>query len=447
MAGSRSRRALSGVDQRLRAMSLYLRGKAYFEVGLFQQAALDLRASIELSGEFAPAYLTRGLVLARLAESTGNAKDKLQQLGQAIQDFRRASARDPVLKASCNADLAAALAQRGKCLYGEKLYDESVTHLLESFQLDPNLRQEFREPLSDALVYRGINFHNANEFEKAFADYDAAIRARPEAYWAFRNRAMIYRKWKRYDESLKDCDEAIRLNPSFAVAYYQRAWAFIDQDQFETGIAEMSLAIQYKRDAEYLHDRGYCYRRLKQFDSAISDFSEAITIDGKRAWSYINRAYAYRKKGEYDKALRDFNQAIQLNPKESEFVVERGRTLLKLRRIKRGLADLETARALGENCAFTLNLLAWTWATWPHHRVLDGARAVKTARRACKLTSWKTAYILDTLAAAYAQVGRFADAVKWQKQAITLASDADKQNYETRLKAFEGEKVHREIPV
>src|SRR5262249_22461596 len=79
-----------------------------------------------------------------------------------------------------------------------------------------------------------------------------------------------------------------------------------------------------------------------------------------------------------------------------------------------------TLRVTRDN-PIALNNVAWRLATRPETSLRNGAEAVKYAERANQLTDWKNPNILDTLAAAYAQEGRFPDAVKTAGDALQLA--------------------------
>jgi Flp pilus assembly protein TadD len=54
----------------------------------------------------------------------------------------------------------------------------------------------------------------------------------------------------------------------------------------------------------------------------------------------------------------------------------------------------------------------------------NGAEAVRLAERACELTKRQQAFLIGTLAAAYAEAGRFGDAVRAAEQAIAMAEAA-----------------------
>lgn len=65
-------------------------------------------------------------------------------------------------------------------------------------------------------------------------------------------------------------------------------------------------------------------------------------------------------------------------------------------------------------------LLARFLATTDIDRLRDGPLALEFAQQAAALTQYNDAYGLDTLAAAYAEVGKFTEAVHWQTRAVEL---------------------------
>lgn len=102
------------------------------------------------------------------------------------------------------------------------------------------------------------------------------------------------------------------------------------------------------------------------------------------------------------------------------------------------------ALAINPDNPAALNRLAWLHATCPLEELRDGAAAVRDARRACELTGYQMPSYLDTLAAAFAELGRFDDAVYWQEQAIQLAPDELRSDYESRLPLYKAGQPYRE---
>jgi tetratricopeptide (TPR) repeat protein len=104
-----------------------------------------------------------------------------------------------------------------------------------------------------------------------------------------------------------------------------------------------------------------------------------------------------------------------------------------------------------EDAALAMNCAAWICATCPDDKVRNGKEAVEYATKACELTEWKDASWVDTLAAAYAELGDFKAAVEWQEKAIGLGRQRSVSagilaDFESRLKLYqEGRPYHQEV--
>jgi hypothetical protein len=87
-------------------------------------------------------------------------------------------------------------------------------------------------------------------------------------------------------------------------------------------------------------------------------------------------------------------------------------------------------------------------ATNPDAGLRDGARAVQLAERACEITGRKETIYLGTLAAAYAEAGRFDDAIATAQQACDLAAQSGKPDLlkknQKLLELYRAHKPYRE---
>ncbi len=155
---------------------------------------------------------------------------------------------------------------------------------------------------------------------------------------------------------------------------------------------------------------GFRFRQLESPHTVarvpITGSPNAATA-AETAWNTAQRHY---KQGEYALAAKYCSDVIRLTP----------------------------------NNHFAYNGLAWLRATCPDGAQRDGKEAISLATKACELTEYKQGWILDTLAAAYAENGEFDKAVRWQKQAVLLAEDKLKEKLRERLLLFESGRPYRE---
>ena len=116
--------------------------------------------------------------------------------------------------------------------------------------------------------------------------------------------------------------------------------------------------------------------------------------------------------------------ALRIDPNFVSVHFNIANTLLQLGRAEEALSHLQRALAIDPNDAEAQKNMAWILATSPDSRIRDGAKAVQLAERANELTKNQNPIMVITLAAAYAEVGRFPEALKAAEHGLYLAEDA-----------------------
>jgi len=242
------------------------------------------------------------------------------------------------------------------------------------------------------------------------------------------------------EQAVEFFTDYIRINPRDPYGYHRRAWVRI-QEKKELGmaLADLDEAIRLDAPRSYLFNgRGSVRLLRKEYDKAISDFSESIRLNPQIAPVYYNRGQAWAMTKEYDKAIADYNKALRLFPNFALAYKARGN-------VRSSKKQFNKAVRLDPNFALGYGARAWLWATCPNARYRDRKKAVESATMACKLSEWKEADHIDTLAAAYAEAGDFAAAVKWQTRANEMFADAEVlKKAKDRLELYRAKKPYRE---
>ena len=89
--------------------------------------------------------------------------------------------------------------------------------------------------------------------------------------------------------------------------------------KYEDSIADCTQSLKLNCGRTHLrYSRGISYGKLKQYDLAIKDLSEAIDMYPEYGAAYFQRAQIYKAMGKQDDADRDMQSAIKYKYKKSD---------------------------------------------------------------------------------------------------------------------------------
>ncbi len=195
-------------------------------------------------------------------------------------------------------------------------------------------------------------------------------------------------------------------------------WADVVAKYPEHGRAHNNLGVA-------LQGQGKTEGAIEHYHRALQskpDFSEAQ--NNLLAKAHNNLGIALQRQGKTEAAMEQFHRALQIKPDSAEAHNNLGFLLQVQGDIPAAVRHYTRALDLNPDFPQALNNLAWIRATHPDAVFRDGTKAVKLAERSCELTGHQVVSELDTLAAAYAEAGRFSEAIKTASKAIDMATTA-----------------------
>jgi Flp pilus assembly protein TadD len=187
---------------------------------------------------------------------------------------------------------------------------------------------------------------------------------------------------------------------------------------------------------------------LGKTNDAVKYFSEALRLKPDAAESHYRLGDILLNQGKAEEAARHFSTALQSRPDYPEAHYQLGIILAGRKQTAEAILHLREAVRLKPDWLEALNNLAWLLATQPDDKLRNGAEAVRLATRAVELTRTNNPGALDTLGAAYAEVGRFSDAVQTAEEAAWKARASGQIDLSVqlteRVKLYQAQRPFRE---
>lgn len=176
-----------------------------------------------------------------------------------------------------------------------------------------------------------------------------------------------------------------------------------------------NLAEPHNDVANLLADAG----RLRE---ALTEFQVALRLDPNYVAAHENLGTLLVQLGRFDEATNQYAVAARLDPEDWHPPYFMGKALLQQGHDREAVSYLQKALKKYPNNPRVLALLAEVLASDENPQIRDGNEALVLASRACALSVGPQPALLDLLAMAYAELGRFDGAVKAEEDALHMAN-------------------------
>jgi len=248
---------------------------------------------------------------------------------------------------------------------------------------------------AEAHIAAAVTLGLDGRHEEAAQHLRQALVQEPDHPMAYEQLAACLAKLGRQREVRETCEEGLRVDPFNANLHHTLAVACAETGDLTNALTETDFALRLK-------PRWPAAQRLL-----------AVTLASV---------------GRLDEAGQQFQQAIELKPDDASLHHQFAMILGMQGNAAAAVEQYHQVLALEPDNVEALNNLAWILAANASDTVRNGVEAVRLAERSCELTKRSEPLLLGTLAAAYAEAGRFSDAITTAEKARDLAAAAGRKD-------------------
>jgi tetratricopeptide (TPR) repeat protein len=268
----------------------------------------------------------------------------------------------------------------------------------------------------------GIVLSEQDKADEAIAHYRQAVALRPEYAEAHYNLARLLAERGQLDDAIVHYDSALQVNPADAEAHNNLGVTLFGMGRVDDAVKHYRRALELHPDyAEASCNLAGALAAKGDVDGAIDHYLACLALLPDQAEAQYNVASALLRRGRIDEALVHFQKTIDLNPQNANAHANFGSALLAKGSIRDAISEYRKSLQLSpENVAAQTNL-AWLLATSSDPSARNGAEAVELAEEASRSSGGTRPVIQRTLAAAYAEAGRFDEARAAARQALEAA--------------------------
>ena len=212
-----------------------------------------------------------------------------------------------------------------------------------------------------------------------------------------------------------------------------RAWVQTSYWRDSETLFRHALAVTVNNDVAE-NNLGIVFLGQGKVDEAISLLQAAVDLRPDNSPAQENLAKAFLKRGQVADALTHYQKLLELQPDNIEVHNIVGTVLIQQGRVGDGVEEWQKVLAIQPDNGNAMSNLAWVYATSPDESLRNGPKAVELAEQALRLSGGRIPILFRTLAAAYAESGRFSEAIQAAQQGSELANSQGNSGLATELR-------------
>jgi tetratricopeptide (TPR) repeat protein len=249
-------------------------------------------------------------------------------------------------------------------------------------------------------------------------------------YREFNTAADLSEK-RRFADAVPVWKKAVELNPDDPRVHNNLGLALVETGKPEEAMTEYQRSLELNDQSSQAHNNlGSLLAQEGKIDEALAQFQRAVELNPGNGRAECNLGSALSEKGRTEEALEHLRKGVELEPKFADGQGNLGAALARAGALDEAIEHIALAVDMAPQAVeYRYN----------YGRVLAAkgrfADAAAQFEQAASLTGMREPAILDILAAMYAELGRYGDAVTTARKALDLAGEQRNSELATSLRS------------
>jgi tetratricopeptide (TPR) repeat protein len=324
---------------------------------------------------------------------------------------------------------ATAIVGLGKVAMAERDYSAAVEQFEKALKLQPGATAVH---YSLAMAYRGLGdldqakAHLAKRGEDASRVADPLIAELPRLRIGARfheNRGLAAGKTGQLEAAIKELRKAVEVDPNVVSTRVNLGTALTLAGQPEAAMEQYRAALRLQPNfAQAYYNLAVVLGQQGNGEAAIKEFRQAVELDPQYVNASLGLAEQLLRESDYRGAAEQYAQAVKIDPRHQAARRAEAVSLARAGDYAAARTRFEEARRVLPKSMIVAHGMARLLAAAPDAKVRDGQRALPLALAVFQTR--KSTKHAATVAMAYAEVGQFEEAIRWQKQAVAVAQES-----------------------